>query len=204
MIKNLIFDFGNIFIDLDTLAGQTELARVGLNDFTPEMATQNLNYEMGLHSTAEQIAFYLNQFPKADQPAFEKAWSAVLGEIPEKRVVFLEELAKSHRYRLFLLSNTNDLHIRFVEENEPLFARFKACFEKIYLSHEINLRKPDDAIYDYVLADAQIKAEESLFIDDLQENTDAAKNLGFKVWRLIPGKEDVTELFQIKKELFTV
>jgi HAD superfamily hydrolase (TIGR01509 family) len=68
------------------------------------------------------------------------------------------------------------------------------------LSHEINFRKPNTEIYQFVLNENKLKAEETFFIDDTKENTDAAERLGIKTWNLIPGKEDVVDL-QTQKEL---
>jgi putative hydrolase of the HAD superfamily len=67
------------------------------------------------------------------------------------------------------------------------------------LSHEINFRKPNANIYEFVLNENDLKASETIFVDDLKENTDAAKELGIQVWNLIPGKEDVVDLLKRKE-----
>ena len=69
------------------------------------------------------------------------------------------------------------------------------------MTHEINFRKPDRNIYEFVLNENHLIPEETLFVDDLKENTDAAKELGLKVWNLIPGKEDVVNLLTRKEFL---
>jgi putative hydrolase of the HAD superfamily len=79
---------------------------------------------------------------------------------------------------------------------------FKNCFEKFYLSHEIKLRKPNKEIYEFALKENNLIAEETLFIDDLEENTTAASALGIHVWNLIPNQEDVSQLFIKKQHLF--
>ena len=80
-----------------------------------------------------------------------------------------------------------------------LYNEFNNCFEQFYLSHEINFRKPNANIYEFVLNENDLKASETIFIDDLKENTDAAKELGIQVWNLIPGKEDVVDLLKRKE-----
>jgi putative hydrolase of the HAD superfamily len=99
------------------------------------------------------------------------------------------------------LSNTNDLHISWIQRTwgEKLFLEFKNCFEKFYLSHEIHLRKPNKDIYEYVIQSNKILPEETFFVDDTEENTDAANRLGIKSWNLNPNSEDVVDLFT-KKE----
>jgi putative hydrolase of the HAD superfamily len=76
------------------------------------------------------------------------------------------------------------------------YQRFQHCFEKFYLSHEIHYRKPDADIYEFVLKENELQASESFFIDDTQENPDAAAQLGIGGWHLQVGKEDVVDLNQ--------
>ena len=201
MIKNIIFDFGDIFINLDKPATAKEFLKLGIAEFTPEMYAVYHKYEKGLMSTEEYIAFYKHKFPALKTYELINAWNAILLDFPMYRLAFLKELSASKKYRLFLLSNTNDLHIEWVKKTwgMELYNAFKSCFEGFYLSHEIHYRKPDSSIYEYVLNENKLKAAETLFIDDLQENTDGAKALGIAVWNLIPGKEDVIDLLTIKE-----
>lgn len=202
MIKNIIFDFGDIFINLDKKATYKELEKLGVSEISDEMMEVAHEYEKGLISTDEFIAFFSVQFkiPKQD---LVRAWNAVLLDFPLTRLAFLRALSKRKKYRLFLLSNTNELHISWIQENwgTKLYTEFKNCFEQFYLSHEIHFRKPDAAIYKFVLNENNLIAKETIFIDDVEENTIAANALGIHTWNLIPGKEDVIQLFA-KKELF--
>lgn len=78
---------------------------------------------------------------------------------------------------------------------QQLYNQFKSSFEQFYLSHEIHFRKPDAEIYEFVLQQNNLVAEETLFVDDLKENTDSAQQLGIHVWNLDPSKDEVSELF---------
>jgi len=113
---------------------------------------------------------------------------------------FLQILSK--KYRLFLLSNTDSIHIAtFERENGASFySDFYQCFEKVYFSFEMGMRKPDAEIYNNVLQNHGLLAKHTLFVDDKKENTDIAFSLGMHVWNLQVGKEDVVDLFS-KKEL---
>ena len=82
------------------------------------------------------------------------------------------------------------------------YNRFKNCFDKFYLSHEINLSKPNLDIYEFVLNENNLTAEECFFIDDTKENTDAASSLDINVWNNNPETEDIVDLFTINKDLF--
>ncbi len=78
---------------------------------------------------------------------------------------------------------------------ETLFREFHSQFEQFYLSHEIGYRKPNPDIYEFVLSQNNLQPSETLFVDDLKENTDAAAALKMHTWNLTPGQEEVTELF---------
>ena len=199
MIKNIIFDFGDIFINLDKKATYSELEKLGVSKITDEMIDVAYRYERGLISTDEFIGFFRKKF-KVVKEDLVFAWNSILLDFPLRRLVFLKELVKSKKYRLFLLSNTNDLHISSLKKSlgTEFYNEFKSCFEQFYLSHEIHFKKPDTAIYEFVLNENNLIADETLFVDDLKENTDAANKLGIHTWNLIPGKEDITELFTKK------
>jgi len=203
MIKNIIFDFGDIFINLDKKAPQRELQKLGVPDVSDQLIAVAHQYEKGLISTQEFTNFFSSQF---EVPVSELifAWNSILLNFPRNRFSFLKELCNSKKYRLFLLSNTNDLHISWIQNNWGLkqYMEFKNCFEQFYLSHEINLRKPDNEIYEFALNENNLIAEETLFIDDLKENTAAAEAMGINTWNLKPHQEDVTQLFIKKQHLF--
>lgn len=200
MIKTLLFDFGDVFLNLDKKATLQELKKVGLEEFSSEMIQFNQDYEIGAVSSEEFIAFYREKIPQASSEAIKKAWNSVLIDFPKHRLRFLQDLHQ--KFQLLLFSNTNDLHIRWVSEHIQEFETFKDCFDGFYLSHEINLRKPNAESFRYILAKHQLNPKEVLFIDDTAENTETAKKLGMHVWNIDPSTEDITELFSAKKELF--
>ncbi|MFQ3297058.1 MAG: FMN phosphatase YigB (HAD superfamily) [Polaribacter sp.] len=199
MIKNIVFDFGDIFINLDKKRFARELQQLGISQESEEMLPVLHQYEKGLISTEKFIAFFEEKL-EIPSEKLVKAWNSILLDFPNERLRFIQELAESKKYRLFLLSNTNDLHISWIKNNWglKLYNSFKICFEQFYLSHEINLRKPNHTIYEFVLKANNLIAEETFFIDDTKENTVAAKMLGISVWNLKPGEEDVLELFNKK------
>jgi putative hydrolase of the HAD superfamily len=203
MIKNIIFDFGDIFINLDKQATYREMEKLGVTQIPEGMMTNYYNYEKGLISTDDFIAFYQKKFPFIKRQELVDAWNAILLDFPNHRLEFLRELSASKQYRLFLLSNTNELHITWVQQHwgMELYNEFKNCFEQFYLSHEINFRKPDAEIYKFVLNENNLNASETLFVDDLKENTAAAQELGIQVWNLISEEEDVVGIY-IKKKLY--
>lgn len=197
MIKNIIFDFGDVFINLDKQVIYREMEKFGgTTELTPEILALNDTYEIGGITSEEFIENLSEVYPQARPEEIAQIWNSMLLDFPDERLEFIEALAETGDYRLFLLSNTNALHITHVEEimGSERFRRFKGCFEKFYLSHEINLRKPNAEIYEFVLNENGLKAEETFFIDDSKENTEAAEKLGIRCWNLQVGQEDIIQL----------
>ena len=189
MIKTIIFDFGDIFINLDKSATPAQLKQFGVKNLPDSILSANQEYE--------------KEFTSIEKDNFLEAWNAILVDFPKYRLEFIKKLAAEKDYQLILLSNTNEIHIDWVKENISFFNEFQQCFDAFYLSYEINFRKPDANIYEYVLQQHNLKPEECLFIDDTRENTDAAAALGINIWNLEPTREDVIDLFTTKKELFS-
>lgn len=203
MINTIIFDFGEVFINLD-IEGFTEKAFSMLKvDKLPEEITAfNGLYEQGLISTDEFIQFYLENFPYLKREDIIDTWNSILKDFPKHRLDFLKEIKKSKNYKLILLSNTNDLHIEWIKENISFYEEFKDCFNQFYLSHQINLSKPNKDIFEFVINKNNLIPNECLFIDDKKENTDAAAQLKIHTWNNNPKTEDVSDLFKIKSDLF--
>lgn len=196
MIKNIIFDFGDIFINLDKPAVFKKIAAFGYTEYTDALDLLCKEYEMGLMSSEDFLAGLKEMYPEATETDLVDAWNSILLDFPEHRLAFIENLKAQESHRLFLLSNTNDLHIEYVKKTmgQDRFDRFKNCFEGFYLSQQIKMRKPNNDIYEHVLNENSLIPEETLFIDDTKANTDSAEKLGIRCWNLQVGKEDITEL----------
>jgi putative hydrolase of the HAD superfamily len=196
MIKNIVFDFGDVFINLEKSATIRELMKLGVLEVTKEMIDTYQSYEVGGISTEEFVSRFTKLYPHISDQQFVDAWNAILKDFPLHRLKFLKELNAINQFRLFLLSNTNELHISWIQSDwgMDLYNEFKNCFEKFYLSHEIQLRKPNVDIYEFVLQENKLKPEETFFIDDTKENTDTAKQLGIHVWNIDPETEDIVDL----------
>ncbi|HLV15152.1 MAG TPA: HAD family phosphatase [Xanthomarina sp.] len=203
MIKTLIFDFGDVFINLDKEGAMNHALDIfKLESLSDEMIAFNSFYEQGLISTEEFLEFYLENFPDLTEDQILYAWNCIIKDFPEHRLEFVKKLASEKKHQLILLSNTNTLHIDLIKKEVPFYEDFKNCFDVFYLSHEIKLRKPNADIYQFVLTENNLHPENCLFIDDTEENTLAAAKLGIHTWNINPKTEDVTNLFTVKKDLF--
>lgn len=204
MIKNIIFDFGDVFINLDKPATERNLATLGVTQITQNMLHIAQLYEMGLLSTEAFVRRSVQDLKIPSDEQFVDIWNAILLDFPTHRFDFVKKLAASKKYRLFLLSNTNKLHINWVKDNwgMEVYNSFKALFEQFYLSYEISLRKPNFDIFEFLLQENNLLAEQTLFIDDTPQNTKTAEQLGMKTWTIDPMRDDVVNLFNL--EVFSV
>lgn len=198
MIETIIFDFGDIFINLDKQGTINSLKKLGLSEWNEDLNQLNLSFEKGQVSEENFLLGIQKHIPTASIDEIVSAWNAVLLDFPLGRLEFLQNLSK--KYRLLLLSNTDSIHINtFERENGVSFySDFYQCFEKVYFSFEMGMRKPDAEIFNFVLKAHNLVAKRTLFVDDKKENTDAALTLGMQVWNLQVGEEDVVELFSKK------
>ena len=198
MIDTIIFDFGDIFINLDKEATPLALKKLGLKEWNSNLDTLNLDFEKGKISEMEFIMGLQNYIPNASIHQIREAWNAILLDFPLYRLEFLQML--SQKYRLFLLSNTDSIHIeRFQHRAGISFYRdFYQCFEKVYFSYELGMRKPESAIFEFVIKEHNLLPKNTLFVDDNLQNIESADKLGLQVWHLQKGEEDVIDLFANK------
>jgi putative hydrolase of the HAD superfamily len=185
-IKNIIFDLGNVLIDLEIDRTWQSLKHL-LGDIPAISADDDLfiQYEIGKISEAS----FFNQLREmADTPLsirqLQEAWNAMLLGIKPLRFPMLSRLKE--KYNLYVLSNTNETHLNYVDGYLKVIYKMdiqmfeNQYFIKPYYSHIINLRKPNTDIYEYVLQDAGLKAGETLFIDDNTHNIEGAKKVGLR------------------------
>lgn len=198
MINTVIFDFGDVFVNLNKETAIEAFKKLGLDGPNEDLQNLNFQFETGKISELEFLEGFKKYIPDADLLDIRKAWNAVIGEFPLYRLEFLQLL--SGKYRLFLLTNTDSIHIdRFEHLVGMTFSRdFYQCFEKVYYSYEMGMRKPDKNIFEYIIKKHDLSPKRTLFVDDKKENTDAAESVGLNVWNLKPGTEDVVDLFDKK------
>lgn len=203
MINTLIFDFGDVFINLDKQGALYKTLRLLRTKTLPQnVIAINEQYEKGLINDGQLINFYQTEFPWLNKNDIVAVWNCIIKDFPRYRLEFLKQIAASKRFKLILLSNTNNLHINYVKETVSFYEEFKNYFDWFFLSHEINLRKPDLDIYQFVLATTNTVPENALFIDDTKENTTAAERLHIKTWNINPESEDVVTMFNQLAHLF--
>ena len=195
MINTIIFDMGDVFLNKDKQAKVDALAKIGITDWNDDLEKLEKKLETGKIGEEDYLKGIQPHTNGASLEAIKDAWNAGITDFPLYRLEFLQKL--SANYRLFLLSNTDPIHIEKFEQEAgaSFYSDFYQCFEKIYFSHEIGVRKPDADAFNHVINKHDIQPKRTLMVDDKKFNTDAAAELGFKVWNLQKGEEDVVDLF---------
>ena len=201
-IKNIIFDLGGVIIDINPAASFTAMQALAaksvfvLDQFS-EHAEVFLDYEKGLIDDDQfrEGIRALTQRPDLPASVIDEAWCRMLLHVPEPRLHLLAALHQ--RYRTFVLSNTNSIHVTAFNQLVATVSQhdtIEPFFEKVYYSHELNMRKPDAEIYQYVLSDSTLLPRETLFLDDRVENLAAAGAFGIRTQQVTP-EQGITNLF---------
>lgn len=198
MINTIIFDFGDVFINLKKEHSVEEFKKLGLDGPNEDLIAQNDLFEKGKIDEIQFINSFSKYIPNASIQDIVKAWNSLIGDFPLERLEFLQML--TGKYRLFLLTNTDSIHINHFEHKVGMsfYTDFYRCFEKVYYSYEMGMRKPDAEIFSTIIRKHDLSPKRTLFVDDKKENTDVAESLGLYVWNLQVGKEDVIDLFDQK------
>lgn len=195
-LDNILLDLGGVLVEIDFLQMTKAFEKIGLsrldeiyshqqqmdlfdrfdrgqipeNDFRMEL----LNYHGLRHISAKQ---------------FDEAWNQIIVDMPEDVLKCLTQLRQ--HFNLFLLSNTNSIHIRYLYsflQKKRGVTNFEAYFSRVYYSFKMGSRKPETKIFEHVLADSKIDPRRTLFIDDTQPNIETAKQMGFQVFLMPQGK----------------
>lgn len=197
-IKNIIFDFGGVVMDWDP----RYFFKDYFNDdekmeyFLKNIVTDEWNGEQDCGRTlAEGTEHQVSKHPEWEKEirAYYDNWTTMLKSDIPHNVAVLRKLANT-KYTLFGLTNWSAETFPYALENYDFFKIFDG---KIVVSGTEKLIKPDPTIWNILLERYQIKAEESVFIDDNAKNIEVAKTLGFKVVHI----KDDTDLEKELKDL---
>ncbi|HTA61066.1 MAG TPA: HAD family phosphatase [Bacteroidia bacterium] len=195
LVKNIILDFGGVLLDIDYQLTEQAFIKLGCTNFREiySQAAQTSLFNKFETGVISEVVFFdelkkLSGIKNLSVDEIRDAWNAMLIGFPVENYLLLKELQK--KYRVFLLSNTNETHItefeKLLERVCPV-SEFENLFEKVYYSCRMNLRKPDTACFLQVLNDNKLKLEETIFIDDSIQHIEGAKKVGITVHFLEKG-----------------
>lgn len=194
--KNIIFDLGGVLLDLDFQRSIDAFEKLGLKNFENMFSQFKADelfekLETGRLSEADFYAAVKKRTEKTITEAeIDHAWNALILNFRIESLVLLEKLAAN--YKLYLLSNTNSIHLKYFKElftkqtGKPLLDEY---FSKAWYSNEVGLRKPGAEIFEFALKEENLVPVETLFIDDTLINIETAQKLGIKTHHLLPSEK---------------
>ncbi len=200
-IKHIIFDLGEVIINIDRQAVRNSMLDKGVRDID---RVHKILSEKNVYIDFETGALTEEQFREAIRAAsglplsdreIDDTWNSMLLDIPRERIKFMTKLKS--KYKLYLLSNTNSIHWRAYDQDFQEaydYPGINTFFTHAWYSYLMGVRKPDPEIFRKVLEEACFEAAEVAFIDDLQENVEAARSVGIHGVHLAPGME-IMDLF---------
>lgn len=195
--KAIIFDLGAVILNINYQNTIDEFTKLGVNNaatfYSKKVQTNLFNQiETGMISSDEFLKALQKETKNANINQVEKAWNAMLLDLPEERVHLIKKLKNNHT--IYLLSNTNAIHIDAFKKQlgNKKWLAFCKLFDKMYLSHELGLRKPDVKIFEYILKEQKLKAEEVFFIDDSPQHIASAKKIGIHCHHLLDDENIIT------------
>lgn len=209
-IKNIIFDYGNVIFMIDFLKTQHSFTQLGIENvetFFGHAGHDPLfsEFEKGNINSAEfrEGIRKLTGKPNLTDQQIDNTWNSLLIGVPAVNHQILLEAKK--RYRTFLLSNINEIHLDYITSylrQEHQVESNDEFFENVYYSHIVRKRKPDREIFEYVLNDSGIDVSETLFIDDSPQHLKTAGEMGFKTHLMT--KNDSLEKFMYRSGLLEI
>lgn len=179
MIRNVIFDLGNVLIGVDFKRLKKLMVEAGidekeLNKFL-SLKTRNA-FESGKISLPEFLKMaYNNLGKKVSKAKLKLLFNDMFYEITDMKK-FIQKLYKTEKYRLFLMSNTNPLHFNYARKHFP----YINLVDEFILSYRMKMVKPDKRFFRMVIKKYKLIPSETLFIDDLIQNCKAAEDTGMK------------------------
>ncbi|MDO9257892.1 MAG: HAD family phosphatase [Bacteroidales bacterium] len=200
-IKNIIFDLGGVLLNINPLLSLLELEKlsgISQGELISKLASEQIfeKFDTGRLNPAQfrsDLRKILNRNPGDSE--IDRIWNKLILDIPPHRVKLLQELRNN--YKVFMLSNTNSTHFdHYTREFLEIYGfNLVDLFDRVFVSHEIGIHKPDAGIYTYVLEHANLDAQETVFFDDSLANIEAAELLGIRGIQITDGR-DVTSFFE--------
>ncbi len=199
--QTIIFDLGGVILNLDYHKTVQSFKKLGVHNvqnlFSQKKQIEVFNqFETGQISPEEFRGFVESYSGLSlNSEDIDSAWNNMLLDLPVARFQLLQNIARQKR--IFLLSNTNAIHMDwFSNYTNQLLGQnaFFNAFEVAYLSHEVKMRKPNAEIFEFVISENNLNPEKTLFIDDSEQHIIGAKKTGLQTHWLQPG-EDLLQLF---------
>ncbi len=202
-VKHIIFDLGGVLLNIDYKLTEQAFIDAGIPDFAHRYSQlQQTDVFDKLETGKISEEEFVMAMQSASQTSIKPhqvlgAWNAMLLDFPVRRLQILQQLRLY--YDLFLLSNTNEIHeaaFNDILQRSRGIPNIGVFFDRVYFSHRLGLRKPMPEIFQLVLNENGLKAEQTLFIDDSPQHVAAAKALGIQTIFLEKGMTIENDIFK--------
>lgn len=196
-IKNIIFDLGGVLLNINyqlTIEAFKKLGIQNFDDVFSQFKQSNISdlFETGKIS-GEEFYMEVSKGHQLSRKDFDEAWNAMLLDFPKERFDLLKSLKS--KYNLYLCSNTNETHYKaFINIVNQFSEPFEGLFNEVYYSHKVGLRKPDTAIFEYIINENNLLPNETLFLDDSPQHLEGAEKVGLHtIW---VNQKSIQEIFE--------
>ena len=206
-VKNIIFDLGVVLLDLNQKGMEEAFSKLGAHNFSAVYTTYAQDPIFDLlergQVTEDEFRDRLRKILgiTATDRDIDSAWSNILVGIKPEVISLLQSL--SAHYRTFILSNTNEIHMRSIDEHLQKVHSLTSLddlVEKAFISSRMGARKPERKIFDDALAHAGISRENTIFIDDHPKNVEGARAAGIVTYQFNIGEQIAEKLPQYLEE----
>ncbi|SHK40767.1 HAD family phosphatase [Fibrobacter sp. UWB12] len=201
-LQNYIFDLGGVLLDIRIQNAYERFAALGLPPAELEQGAKinklMENYQLGWVSTQDFCKLVAAKCSAGTKPIdIEHAWNSICLDVAERKLEALRRLRKTEGVAsVSLLSNTNELHWECCCKNwiNANGNRLEDFFDKIFLSQELHLQKPDSEIFNTAIRELGASPAETIFLDDSPVNTAAAANCGLQTLTVTPDVDWIKAL----------
>lgn len=204
-IDAVIFDFGNVLIDLDypkVIRKFSEVAKKNQEEIEELVVTAPVlqKFEMGMIGPDEFRASINSLLgTRMGERQFESIWNSMLKSITKERMDKVLKIGQ--KYDTYILSNTNMIHeIAYEEMIMEATGRYslRDFVKEVYYSHEIGMRKPNLNCYKFVVDDIGLYASRMLFLDDRLDNVEGAQRAGMKAIQIFDADTQLNQIFGLE------
>lgn len=185
-IKNIVFDFGGVIIDIDRDSAVKKFVKIGVKDADNLLDKYHqkgifLEVEDG-RIDAETFRLKLSECcgKELTYKEVESGWKGFITSVEQYKLDYLKAL-RDRKYNVYILSNTNPYIMGWARSEEFTSAGrpLDDYVDKIYASYELKSVKPDRKIFEYMIKDTALNPSETVFVDDGASNIAIGEELGF-------------------------
>ncbi|KAF9976434.1 hypothetical protein BGZ75_000242 [Mortierella antarctica] len=191
-IRNLIFDLGNVLVDLNPAAVEIVFTQLGATNFSALYSADPRSRgvvdlfqtgEMSARDFRDTVRTSIGLPSHVTDVQFDQAWSSLLLKFASGRLELIQTLRRDSHYKVYVLSNSDSILTKRLNDIYAMDhhdGSLDSLFEKVFYSHKTGFLKPDMKAFKNVIDDQHLVPGDTLFMDDADVNVKAAKSCGLQ------------------------